>query len=392
MTEKEKEALRDFLLDVSCLEKLKPWTDSFNIFEVLKITHTEIRHSNILAWLLSPNENHGLGDLFLREFVNCVVKTLADDEINRIDLLLQDFSSFQVFRESNHMDLLIVSREEKTAYVVENKIWAGESKHQLNDYFEKSKKEYPGFKIIYVFLTPDGHAASDAEKWHSISYEDDIIPSIEKVVEQVELKDGVKTLIENYVKAVRKDIMKERDSELVDICTEIYNKHKDALKLIFENVDLDQSVDSEIVCNVLKQLSDEGLIEYENNNRWRFFSKEMSEYLPDLTTESSSWGTKWTYYYYLWKVSEDKLRIRFEIGSYGVNEEAKEKMEKMISCSREMGNKVQRNENWKYKTLFSKTITISEDNYEEDLKNKVEKLVKAAIENERKLLNKLKDN
>lgn len=391
MTENERKALRDFLLDANCLEKLKPWADTFNIFEVLKITHTEIRHSNILAWLLNPNENHGLGDSFLREFINSIIKTLDDKKADRIELLLQDYYSFQVLRESNHIDLTLVSREEKTAYIIENKIWAGESKHQLHDYLEKSKKEYPDYKLIFAFLTPDRHEASDSENWHPISYEDDVIPNLEKVIEKVELKEGVKTLIENYIRAVRKDIMKERDSELVEICTEIYNKHKDALKLIFENVDIDQSADSEIICDALKDLSDKGLIEYENNNRWRFFTKGMTEYLPDLATDSSSWGTKWTYYYYLYKANDNKLRIRFEIGSYGVNEETKQKMEKMIQNSRTLGNTVLKNQDWKYKTLFSRTANISEDNYEEDLKKKVEKLVNFALENEAKLLKLLKE-
>ena len=43
------QALQDFLLDISCLDELAPWTSQFNIFDVLKITKTEIRHSNMLS-------------------------------------------------------------------------------------------------------------------------------------------------------------------------------------------------------------------------------------------------------------------------------------------------------------------------------------------------------
>ena len=60
------EALQDFLLDIECLNELQPWTGHFNLFDVLKISRTEIRHSNMLGWLLNPNENHGMGDAFLR--------------------------------------------------------------------------------------------------------------------------------------------------------------------------------------------------------------------------------------------------------------------------------------------------------------------------------------
>lgn len=51
--------------DVSRMELI---LDKPNIFNALKIVQQEIRHSNFLAWLLNPNENHGLGELFLKDF------------------------------------------------------------------------------------------------------------------------------------------------------------------------------------------------------------------------------------------------------------------------------------------------------------------------------------
>ena len=51
---KDEEALREFLADIECLDALSPWTERFNIFDILKISRTEIRHSNMLAWLLDP--------------------------------------------------------------------------------------------------------------------------------------------------------------------------------------------------------------------------------------------------------------------------------------------------------------------------------------------------
>lgn len=50
------EALQNFLLDIGCLDELLPWTGKFNLFDVLKISRTEIRHSNMLGWILNPNE------------------------------------------------------------------------------------------------------------------------------------------------------------------------------------------------------------------------------------------------------------------------------------------------------------------------------------------------
>lgn len=35
MTEAEKTALKDFLLDINCLKGLDKWADDFNLFDVL---------------------------------------------------------------------------------------------------------------------------------------------------------------------------------------------------------------------------------------------------------------------------------------------------------------------------------------------------------------------
>lgn len=36
--------------------------NKFNPFKVLRIQDTEIRHSNVIVWILNPNENHNLSD------------------------------------------------------------------------------------------------------------------------------------------------------------------------------------------------------------------------------------------------------------------------------------------------------------------------------------------
>ena len=210
MTNNEEQALKDFLLDIDCLKQLNDWTDDFNLFDVLRITNMEIRHSNILAWIFDPNENHGLGDSFIKSFITKVVSKCNQNKYSAFDLLLQDFYSYQVYRESNHMDIVLVSREEKTAVIIENKIWSGESSHQLNDYLEKSKTEYKDCnQILYVFLTPFGREASDPDNWIAFSY-GEIIDSLESSIKGMNLPDEVVLVIHNYIDIVRKNIMKEK--------------------------------------------------------------------------------------------------------------------------------------------------------------------------------------
>lgn len=379
MLNSEEQALKDFLLDIDCLKQLNNWTDDFNLFDVLKITNSEIRHSNILAWLFDPNENHGLGDNFIKSFINKVVSRCDQYKYNAFELLLQDFHSYQVYRESKHMDIVLVSKEEKTAVIIENKIWAGESTHQLNNYLEKSKTEYKDCKqILYVFLTPYGREASDIENWISFSYEE-IIDSLENAMKALSLREEVSIIIRNYIDIVRRKIMKEKDEKLVNICNEIYNKHRTALRLIYENVNVDNSLEHEIICETLRELNNDGHIIYKNENRWIFFTASMDDYLPSLETADSSWNTNWIYYYWLEKYN-DKYYIHFEIGGWNLTDELEKRMNKLIEASNKKVGE------YRYKRLYYKAVKLPENDDESNLRNVIKSLVKGALENEKKLL------
>lgn len=113
----DEEAIENFLLDLECLQALDPWLEGLNIFEVLKITNTEIRHSNLLGWLLDPNESHGLNDLIIKDVVTKIILDNKDmyknHGIKALDMLLLDYDSFSVRREWHSIDLLLISDKEK---------------------------------------------------------------------------------------------------------------------------------------------------------------------------------------------------------------------------------------------------------------------------------------
>lgn len=141
----DKKALEDFLLDIDCLDALRPWTDRFNIFDVLKISSAEIRHSNMLAWLLDPNENHGYGDKILAGLFQKVVNNDSAGKYDVCSLLLMDLDEFEVAREWKNIDILLTSNKEKTVIVIENKIWSGEHDDQLKRYRQIVEKNFSDF-------------------------------------------------------------------------------------------------------------------------------------------------------------------------------------------------------------------------------------------------------
>lgn len=67
--DKKGKALQDFVVQCTELNAFERLIGRFNIFDVLKSAHNEIRHSNVLAWLLDPLASHGMGDLFLRRWL-----------------------------------------------------------------------------------------------------------------------------------------------------------------------------------------------------------------------------------------------------------------------------------------------------------------------------------
>ena len=64
-SESDKEALLKFMQDAECLDALSKWTNDFNIFDVLKISRTEIRHSNLLSWLIDRSSSFKFRLIFL---------------------------------------------------------------------------------------------------------------------------------------------------------------------------------------------------------------------------------------------------------------------------------------------------------------------------------------
>ena len=144
------------------LKPLKKWTEEINIFSILKIDTYEIRHSNMLAWLIDPNGNHGVEDKFL--------KKLLDKSFNNIRTDNKDWTDTIVYREKENIDILVVSDKYKLVCAIENKIFSDEHDDQLERYRKWLEKTYKDFTFILYYLTPYGIKPTD-ENWQTLDYE-----------------------------------------------------------------------------------------------------------------------------------------------------------------------------------------------------------------------------
>ena len=70
---KELKILYYKLLEETDLDVLEIGLKEPNIFQILKSTNNELKHSNFLSWLLNPHESHKIGDIFLKRFIREVL-------------------------------------------------------------------------------------------------------------------------------------------------------------------------------------------------------------------------------------------------------------------------------------------------------------------------------
>ena len=381
------EALQIFLLDIGCLDELLPWTGKFNMFDVLKISRTEIRHSNMLGWLLNPNENHGMGDVFLKGILQRLVENDSDGRYDVFNVLLMDFYTFSVMREWKNIDILLTSTEEKTVIAIENKVGSHEHSNQLNRYRNILEKEYPDYNRMLVFLTPDGEKPSDVENWDVLTYSD-VIDVLESATLQIKILPDVDLMIKNYIDVVRRDIVE--DQQLIDICNKIYNKHKKALDLIFENRIDGKAQLSDAIKDALCRLSEEGLIIYDESWGYNFRTEAMDKYLPLLDEAISSWGST-NIYSYWFNVRDDRFYGVFELAGNNVPEESMKKMQAITDILKPNDK---RKSNFTYKRIYTtKWYDVSDD---EDIEGVVDKAVRAAVgdilDMEKKALSQLNTN
>ena len=202
-----------------------------NIFQILKVTNAEIRHSNFLSWLLDPSSNHNLGDIVLKGFIKEIINhsDMFDDEFTIENI---DFVDVEVRREWENIDLLV--KIDSYVFCIENKIFSDEHSDQLTRYKNKVEESFPDLKKIYIYLNPQGISSfEESEVYLPISYQIviDILENID-YSKFKKLSDTTRSFIEQYLVTLKRDIMGiEENSELAK---KIYIKHRDLFDYIFE--------------------------------------------------------------------------------------------------------------------------------------------------------------
>ena len=222
-------------------QQLNQQVNSFNTLKILKLENHEIRHSNILAWLLNPKENHSLRDYFLRKMIEYLI--LIDENSNNpqyetvCKILNHSLMDSHVYREvktdkNRFIDLLIVNQQLKLVFLIENKFYSTESENQLDDYLSFIQHTFGDFTIIPIYLTLDGEEPSN-QQYFILNYErvESILQTI-LMLFQEQLSNNVYKFIEDYNQILKEKFYPIRDQILQAI--DIYRNHKPTIDALFE--------------------------------------------------------------------------------------------------------------------------------------------------------------
>ena len=274
-------ALERFASDVSGLEELERAMAEFDAFAFLGLSSSEQMHSNVLAWLLDPGENHSFGDFFLKGFL------LETGAVSHWEISTGEWSNTSVDREwrnvvdgeTGYLDILVVNHDARFVCAIENKIFSGEHGEQLSHYRRAVEQHFPGYRRSHLFLSPRGVApasAADKEFWSPSNY-----ATILRLVEEgLELasepgREAVTAFLRQYATCLRRTVVP--NDELRRKAAAIYQLHKEAIDLIIKHKDA-YVEDIRTFCKETIGRQDGWVLEYDSDNLVGFAPAGWKQY------------------------------------------------------------------------------------------------------------------
>ena len=231
-----------------------------NIFEILGIENQEIKHSNILFWLLG-NNSHGLGNSFFIEFLKAALKETQSNvryyDNLKVDIekyreyiyLIKNDKEYEVKREFQNIDIWVLDTINKYLFVIENKIDSKESNKQLKKYRQLVEtQDYQGYEKYFIFLTKESIEPDEGVEDGQQNRENYLLCSYQKIYDIIEsfleantegrisLKQETKFILKNYQDlCIRRGIV--NNDELKQLCEKIWSKkeYREALNILIEN-------------------------------------------------------------------------------------------------------------------------------------------------------------
>ena len=327
------EALEALMLDGD-LERLEDQLAEFNLFDVLNISHRELQHSWVIAWLLDPRGSHGLGDYFLRLFLSQAAKEARRRGIPAPTPFHVDgwaLSDIEVARERHDIDILVVGEADGFVCLIENKIFSPEAAGQLRWYLETVERVYAELRPFPIFLTPGGVdpiKETDRARYTPFSYEK-VADLLERTIATrgTTIGPSVVSFLEQYIRTLRRRVLDTSDN-IDDLALRLYNNHREAIDLIIKAKTSPRVEGKDAVDAAVAACAPELQPDFHSRGFWRFFSSSLED-IPEL--KESTWTRSGRMLLFEFKKPGD-LGLYVYIGPGKAGEEPQRTRERLYEC------------------------------------------------------------
>ena len=239
--------------------------ENFNIFSVLGLSTSEVRlHSAFLGELLNPDGDHGLGDGFLKSFVETIINQVdpefeIDTKTCKVSVEYPIGEIPEDYTEGGRIDLLIRDKNNH-AILIENKINAVDQFKQLLRYQNFAKKN--SLKYVLLYLTLHGKEASEYSTnnqvdYFRISYKDNIYQWLNHCIGIAALFPRVRETITQYLtnlNQITRNMSEKNKQPMVEFLTNEANIDA-TLAIISLSEDIGRSIRMNFIENVLSELA-----------------------------------------------------------------------------------------------------------------------------------------
>jgi PD-(D/E)XK nuclease superfamily protein len=388
------------------LDTIRSHLSRFNPIKTMGMERMEIRHSAILGWLLSPQETHGLGDVFLKAFLAQALRG-HDSKLrpSALEVSQANMIDAEVRREWRHIDLLVLSPRNGWIFLIENKFDSSQHGNQLKRYMdvvESTLMTGDTYRDLRgVFLTLWEEEAADA-RYAPIEY-----ATVCELLEQcalsgrVPLAPEVEQFLKHYLDVIKEAAgMNEEQEKMEKLARQLYRDHRRVLDFVIEH---GKSTDFIIACEAV--FGDEleygeeiavgkqsFVFSYSDANHFSFLPKSWFEALGDdelYWHGCENWWAGFPVIMWLQLTSDadsgsGQVRLYAEVGPLSDHDVRRELIESIKEAAEEKGlgriifQRGAADEGKKYSKFFKKNFFPVEDVQDhEQIANAIKKALKS---------------
>lgn len=267
--------------------------ENYNLFSILRIEDSELKHSALIANLLAPKGSHGCGDAFLRAFFEIALKgTAYPFESSSPDSCTEHYTGPIAGDTGGRIDILVKSSQ--YGLIIENKIYAGDQDKQLIRYDNYGKEIFGADGYLLVYLTLYGYDASkgsitsdDSQKvnYLCLSYAEDILRWLEQCARLAYDKPLVRESLNQYIQTIKQLTYQDMNQENIQKIIDLAVDHPEVVATLSSNRDaIAQGIRKKYIFAELKKYADQ--------KSWLYDDSESSynEEEPKIRFRKEGWG------------------------------------------------------------------------------------------------------